>query len=146
MRLLLAAAFLVCGTVAGHAQDAGADIGALLAKADATKGQTSAKKCAACHDFTKGGPNKIGPNLWGVVGRPVASVANFAYSDGMKKFGEGGKTWSFEELDKYLANPKADVPGNKMAFPGLKKDDERANVIAYLNTLSDSPQPLPAAQ
>jgi cytochrome c len=64
----------------------------------------------------------------------------------MKTFAEGGKTWSFDELNKYLTNPKADVPGNKMAFPGLKKDDERANVIAYLNTLSDTPLPLPAAQ
>jgi cytochrome c len=143
---MLAAAFLASLVGAGQAQEAGSNIGALLAAADAAKGQVSLKKCQACHDLTKGGPNKIGPNLWGVVGRPVASVANFQYSDGMKTFADGGKTWTFDELNAYLTNPKAHVPGNKMAFAGLKKDDERANVIAYLNTLSDSPQPLPAAQ
>src|SRR3982751_1270715 len=83
----------------------------LLAKADPAKGQSAAKKCQACHDFTKGGPNKVGPNLYGVVGRPVASHEGYAYSDAMKKFSEGGnKHWDEATLDTYLTNPKGVVP------------------------------------
>jgi cytochrome c2 len=103
---------------------------------DPAKGQNVAKRCQACHDVTKAAANKVGPHLWGVVGRGVASVADFQYSDPMKSFGSG-KTWSPEELDAYLKNPKALVPGNKMAFPGVPKDAERADLIAFLQTLKD---------
>jgi cytochrome c len=116
---------------------------ALVAAADVKKGQTISKRCAACHAFEKGGANKIGPVLWDVVNRPIASVPDFEYSEAMKAFSEGGqKLWTVDELSAYLENPKGHIPGNKMAFPGLKKEDDRANLIGYLHTLSDNPAPL----
>jgi cytochrome c2 len=117
----------------------------LVASADPKKGEALARRCSACHSFEEGGPNKVGPHLWDVVNRPVASVPDFVYSDAMKAFSEGGaKTWTYDELSAFLANPKAHVPGTKMAFPGLRKEDDRAAVIAYLRSLSQNPQPLPA--
>lgn len=117
---------------------------ALIAAADVAKGQAFSRRCGACHSFDQGGPNKIGPNLWDVVGRPVAAVEGFQYSEAMEAFSEGGaKAWTYAELDAFLADPKQHVPGNKMAFPGIKKDEDRAGVVAYLRTLSESPQPLP---
>ncbi|HEX2654171.1 MAG TPA: cytochrome c family protein [Xanthobacteraceae bacterium] len=114
----------------------------LLASAQVDRGEQSAKKCAACHTFAKGGPNRVGPNLWGVVGRSKASEAGFNYSAALK--GKGAN-WSFEDLNKFLADPKAFVPGTAMTFAGLTRDSERADVIAYLNTLADNPAPLPKA-
>ncbi|MDH6201133.1 MULTISPECIES: c-type cytochrome [Rhizobium] len=119
-------------------------IAQLLASADAKAGEAVFKKCQACHDGTKGGPNKVGPNLFGVVDRPIASHAGFAYSAPMKDFSKGGsEKWTFEYLNKFLLAPKKDVPGTAMGFAGLAKDQERANVILYLHTLADSPGPLP---
>jgi cytochrome c len=114
----------------------------LLETASIQKGEQSAKKCGACHDFTKGGPNKVGPNLYGVVGRARATMAGFNYSGPMK--GMGG-SWTYEDLNKFLANPKGFVPGTAMGFAGLPKDSERADVIDYLHTLADNPVPLPTA-
>jgi cytochrome c len=113
-----------------------------LASADPAKGADVFKKCGACHSDQKGGPNQIGPQLWGVVGRPVASEAGFAYSDALK--GKSGP-WTFDELFAWLKSPKAYAPGTKMTFAGLSNPQDRANIIAYLNKQGDSPQPLPTA-
>ena len=121
-------------------------IATLLASADAAAGEAVFKKCQACHTGEKGGPNKVGPNLWGVINRPIASHEGFAYSGPMKEFSQGGSVvWDYEHLDEFLMSPKTDVKGTAMGFAGLKKDGERANLIAYLRTLADSPPPLPEA-
>ncbi len=114
---------------------------ALIAKADPAQGEKIATKCKACHDLTKGGKNKVGPHLWGVVGREHAAVPDFAYSDAMKKF--AGKPWTFEDLDKFLTKPKDYAPGTKMSFPGLPKAEDRAALLRWLRDQSDSPVPLP---
>ncbi len=115
----------------------------LLAKADPEKGAVAAKKCQTCHDFTKGGPNKVGPNLWGVVERVQGSHAGFNYSATMKGHGEKGEKWTFDQLNAFIKNPKAAHPGTTMAFAGVSKDSERADIMAYLRSLADSPVPLP---
>jgi cytochrome c len=114
----------------------------LLAKADVGRGETSAKKCAACHTFTKGGKTLVGPNLWAVVGRPKASEAGVNYSPALKA--KGGN-WTIDELNQFIFNPKALVPGTNMTFAGVARGSERADLIAYLNSLSDNPAPLPKA-
>lgn len=114
----------------------------LLASASVEKGANSAKKCLACHSFEKNGPNKVGPNLFGVLDRDKASHGGFNYSAAMKS--KGGK-WTFDDLNQFLANPKAFVAGTSMSFAGLPRDSERADVIDYLRTLADNPLPLPKA-
>jgi len=114
----------------------------LLASATIDRGANAAKKCAACHTFGKGEPNRIGPNLYGVVGRPKGTEGGFDYSAGMKS--KGGN-WTVEDLNAFLANPKGFVPGTKMTFAGVSRGSERADVIVFLNSKSDSPQPLPKA-
>lgn len=126
--------------------EAAKPIAELLATANAEAGATVFKKCQACHSGEKGGPNKVGPDLWDIVDRPVAHHEGFAYSSGMKEFAKGGEEhWTYDNLNHFLTSPKNFVKGTAMGFAGLKKDDERANVIAYLRTLSDSPKPLPEA-
>jgi cytochrome c len=112
----------------------------LLAKADVGRGETSAKKCAACHTFDKGGRPLVGPNLWGVVGRPKASQPGFNYSTALKA--KGG-SWTIDDLNQFIANPRGFVPGTNMTFAGIPRTGERADIIAYLNSLSDNPAPLP---
>ena len=112
----------------------------LLAKADPAKGQSFAKACGACHNFEKGAAAKVGPPLWGVVGRQVASIAGFGYSDAMKA--KGG-SWTMDDINKFITNPKAYVAGTKMGYAGESNPEKRADIIAYLDKLSDSPEPLP---
>jgi cytochrome c len=114
----------------------------LLQTASVEKGAAAAKKCAACHTFEKNGPNRVGPNLFGIVERARASEPGFNYSAAMKA--KGGK-WTYDDLNKFISNPKGFVPGTAMGFAGIQKDSERADVIDYLHTLADSPVPLPTA-
>ena len=116
------------------------NIKALLALGSIDHGKTVFKKCAACHAVSKGGGNKIGPALWGVIGRKAGSIGDYKYSKAMSEF---GKTWDFEAVNTFLIKPKDYVKGTKMAYAGLKKEKDRASIILYLNEQSDSPLPLP---
>lgn len=119
------------------------NIGPLLAKADINAGKEQTKKCAACHTFEKGGPNRIGPNLYDIVGEPIAQGKNgYQFSAALEA--HKGEKWTPEELNKWLTNPQAFAKGTKMTFAGLPKIKDRADVIAYLNSLSDNPKPLTA--
>jgi cytochrome c len=113
-----------------------------LAKADPAKGQQVFNKCMACHNADKGGANQVGPNLWGVLGEAIGQGKGFAFSDPLSK--KGG-TWNWDNLSQWLTSPKAFAPGTKMSFAGLSNPQDRADVIAFLNSHSDAPKPLPAA-
>ena len=115
----------------------------LLQTASVEKGAAAAKKCQACHTFAKGEPNRVGPNLYGIVGdKRGEDRGGFNFSAAMKA--KGGE-WTDEDLNKFLTNPKGFIPGTAMGFAGIQKDSERADVIAYLHTISDHPVPLPTA-
>jgi cytochrome c len=114
----------------------------LLVSSSAERGEAATKACASCHNFKKGGPNGIGPNLYGVVGRSKGVAPGFNYSDAMKA--KGGE-WTIDDLNKFLTSPKNFIPSTKMTFAGFK-GGQRADVIAYLNSLADSPTPLPVAK
>jgi cytochrome c len=115
----------------------------LLQTASVEKGQAAARVCQTCHTFEKGGPNRVGPNLYGIVGDKRGEDRNgFNFSAAMKA--KGGD-WSIDDLNQFIANPKAFVPGTAMGFAGIQRDSQRADVIAYLNSLSDHPAPLPTA-
>jgi cytochrome c len=119
----------------------GPSLNTLLASADPAKGEKVFAKCAACHTANSGGANGIGPNLFGIVGKPLGGHSGFAYSDGLKKV---GGNWTFEAMDKWLKSPRDFAPGTKMTFAGLGSPEDRANLIAWLNT-QGSNLPLPAA-
>ncbi len=114
----------------------------LLAKADAAAGEKQSKKCAACHNLKEGAGAKIGPDLYDVVGRKVASAAGFGYSDGMKKH---GGDWTFEELFHFIENPRGYISGTAMSFAGIKDPQQRADLIVFLNTLGSN-VPLPKVE
>ncbi len=116
------------------------DIKALLAMGDLAHGEKVFKKCTACHMIAAGGKNMIGPNLWSVIGRQAGVVSDYKYSKAMIAY---GKEWTFEEMNNYLIKPQAYVKGTKMAFAGLRKEKDRASVILYMNSKSDSPKALP---
>lgn len=115
---------------------------ALLVAADIAKGEKIAKACAACHTFNKGGPNGVGPNLYNVVGGPKDHIAGYAYSGALLE--TGGTVWTYAELNKFMYKPKAYAKGTKMSYAGLKKPEDRAALIAWLRTQSDSPKALPS--
>ncbi len=121
-------------------------IGTLLASADATQGAEQAKKCGACHDLSAANTNKTGPGLYDVVERVIGSHPGFAYSDVLTGHHTNGDTWTYDNLNHFLTSPKAFAPGTKMTFAGVKNDQERANIIAFLSTLSASPKPFPAPE
>jgi len=116
------------------------DIATLMAQGDVNKGEKIFKKCAACHSINKGGPNKIGPALYNVVGRKVGGLEDYRYSKTLASY---GKEWSFEELNGFLIKPAAYLKGTKMSYAGLRKEVDRASVIKYLNQNSDNPKLLP---
>jgi cytochrome c len=115
-------------------------IAPLLASANAGAGAALLRNCTSCHTFEKGGRNGVGPNMWGVVGNMKGATAGFQYSPQL--VGKAGE-WGYEELNQFLANPRAYVPGTRMAYAGMRRAEDRANLIAHLRTLSDSPKPLP---
>ena len=116
------------------------DIAALMALGDSTKGEKIFKKCAACHSIVKGGKNKIGPALYNVVGRQVGGVSDYKYSKALAGY---DKSWTIEELNGFLLKPSKWIKGTKMAYAGLRKEEDRASMIKYLNKNSDNPQTLP---
>jgi cytochrome c len=134
----------IAGVVQEGGEGAAAEqpIEVYLAKADPAKGQQVFNKCAACHNAEKGGANQLGPNLWDVIGEPIGQGKGFAFSDALSK--KGG-TWNWDNLSQWLTSPKAFAPGTKMTFAGLSNPQDRADVIAFLNSHSDAPKPLPAA-
>lgn len=126
---------------ASAAATAPVDLGTLLASASVDRGKNLARVCSSCHTFEQGGPNRIGPNLWAVVGRPIGSHGGFDYSQPVASH---GGHWTYEQLDKYLTNPLKAIPGNKMAFNGIRNPKDRANLLAYLGSLNATPAPYPA--
>jgi cytochrome c len=114
----------------------------LLASADPAAGENLFRRCATCHTVEQGGQNKVGPNLWNVVNSPIAAHESFSYSTALEEYGEG-KNWTYEELNGFIWKPKSYVRGTAMGFVGLADVEDRADVIAYLRSLADTPAPLP---
>jgi cytochrome c len=131
-------------SAAAPAKEQAEPLPARLAKVNLDRGKTIAKQCAACHTFEKGGPNRVGPNLFGIVDSERGEGrGGFNFSQAMKT--KGGK-WSFDELDKFLTNPREYIPGTAMTFAGISNPQQRADVIGFLDSLADNPVPLPKAE
>ncbi len=128
------------GGAAAPVEEPVPDFGTVLASADVTAGKAVAVKCQQCHDLAKGGPNKIGPDLWDLIGRPRATHPGFSYSSAMNS---NHNPWTYEELFKFLKSPQAFVPGTKMSFAGIRSAQDRIDLLAYLRTQEDTPAPLP---
>ncbi len=121
-------------------EDVPVNIAAFFADASLDKGKALSKACVACHSFDKGGANKVGPNLYGIVGSPTANKSDYSYSNALASF-DG--QWNFQELSQFLEKPKKYVPNTKMAYAGMRKPEQRASLLLYLRSLSDVPLPLP---
>lgn len=127
-----------------EAVETGPSIAELMQTADPEAGQSAFRPCQACHTAEEGGANRVGPNLWGIVGRPVASHEGFSYSAAMREFSEDGSTeWDYDHLSEFLKAPRSYIPGTTMAFAGIRNPKQEADLIAYLRTLSNDPLPLP---
>jgi cytochrome c len=124
---------------AGEVQTQG--IAALVAGVDPEQGQAAARVCQACHTFEEDGAHRVGPNLWGIVGRQIAHGEGYAYSDALQA--RSGETWTLEALNEFIHNPREFAPGTKMGYGGMRRDDQRIELLAYLHSLSDDPEPLP---
>lgn len=114
----------------------------LIAAADPAQGESLSRRCAACHTFDEGGPNRVGPNLWDVLGKSVAHLEGFNFSPAAQEKHDAGVTWTYENMSAFLENPRGWMPGTRMVFPGLRSPEDRAALIAFLRTKSDSPPPL----
>ena len=128
------------GSIVKSTTDTTVDISSLLALGDTEHGKTVFKKCSACHSIKEGGKNNIGPKLWSVMFRPVASISDYKYSKSLSNY---KKDWTWEEMNGFLLKPSSWIKGNKMGFAGLKKDKDRASVMLYLNENSSEPKELP---
>lgn len=128
------------GGEAAEEQEEAMELSEVLATADAGAGETVAKKCTACHSFEQGAANKIGPNLWGVLGRDIASLPDFEYSSALA---EKEGSWDYETVNDFVTDPRGWAPGTKMTFAGLSKPQDRGDLLLYLRSLSDNPPPLP---
>lgn len=126
------------------AAEAPIDWGTVIPIADIKAGEAVHQKCLSCHNFDPGGPNGTGPNLYGVLGRKPGSHPGFAYSEAMTKYGAANPVWDYERLSEFIKSPQKDMNGTKMTFVGLKKPEDRINVIAFLRTLGSSGFPVPA--
>lgn len=121
-------------------------LGVLLASASAEDGAKVVRKCASCHNFEAGSANKTGPMLYNTIGMQIATHEDFAYSDVLVEYGAEGRTWTYEAMDEFLESPKGFAPGTKMTFAGLRSEKERADLLAYMQTLSENPVPFPAVE
>ena len=129
----------VASTTSTETSSEAGNIMAIFASTSAAEGAKVFKKCAACHSIAEGGKNKIGPALWGILGRQAGSLPDYKYSKAMAAY---GKKWSFEEMNGFLIKPKDWIKGTKMAYAGLKSEKERAAVILYMNENTNSPLPV----
>lgn len=134
------------GAVVAEPEEEAVPLAVLLASASVEQGANAVRKCQSCHNFGEGEPNKTGPGLYGVVGNTIASHEGFNYSADLAAKGAAGEAWTYENLDTFLTAPKGFAPGTKMAFAGVKNAAERANILAYLQTLDASPLPFPVAE
>jgi cytochrome c len=124
----------------------GPNVLALIADGDVTAGEAAFRRCASCHTPEEGGANRVGPNLWNTVMQPITHAEGFNYSSAMRAFAEQEEIWTYEHLAGFLENPRGYVPGTTMAFAGIRDVQEKANLIAYMRTLSNDPAPLPEVE